>query len=273
MDVQFLENIYGLNNMSQEIAGLLEKKYLQFNEPGFLSDDPVSIPHRLETLQDIEIIGFWTAGLAWGQRKTVIRSAETLIGLMDGAPLDFVRNHEEKDRKRFEGFKHRTFQYLDTLYFLEFFQQYYRNHNSLEDAFARFLHAEDPTIEPALIGFHELFFSLPEAPKRTKKHVPTPKKNASCKRLNMFLRWMVRSDHRGVDFGLWKNIQTSQLLIPLDVHVERVARRLGLLTRKQTDWKSVLELTDNLRNFDPTDPVKYDYALFGMGVLEKKTLF
>lgn len=259
--------------INQQLAALLEEKYREFNRPEFLLDDPISIPHQFERLQDIEIIGFWTAMLSWGQRKTILRNARELIRLMDGAPLDFVLNHEEKDRQRFADFKHRTFQYPDTLYFLEFFQQYYRSHQSLEDAFARFLQPQDTTIEPALTGFHELFFSLPEAPKRTKKHVASPAKNASCKRLNMFLRWMVRNDGAGVDFGLWQRIGTYRLLIPLDVHVERIARGLGLLTRKNTDWKAVLELTENLRAFDPEDPVKYDFALFGMGVLEKNEVF
>lgn len=255
--------------MNQDLAVLLEEKFRQFHQPSFISDDPVSIPHRFELLQDIEIIGFWTAMISWGQRKTIIRNAHELIRLMDGAPFDFVLNHEEKDRSRFENFKHRTFQYSDTLYFLEFFQHYYRSNHSLEDAFARFLSPQDQNVEPALIGFHELFFSLPDAPKRTKKHVATPAKNASCKRLNMFLRWMVRSNEGKIDFGLWKRISPSRLLIPLDVHVERIARGLGLLTRKNTDWKAVLELTERLREYDPEDPVKYDYALFGMGILEK----
>ena len=209
------------------------------------------------------------AVLAWGQRKTIINNALRLIELMEGEPYEFILRHAETERARFADFKHRTFQYTDTLYFLEFLQWYYRRHDSLEDAFARFVTPEDATIEPALRGFHELFFSLPDAPARTRKHIATPARNSACKRINMFLRWMVRRDERGVDFGHWTRIRPAQLMMPLDVHVERVARRLGLLTRPQRDWKTVVELTDNLRRLDPDDPVKYDFALFGEGVLEK----
>lgn len=237
-----------------------------YNQPSFITNDPISVPHRFAGLQDREIIGFWVAMLAWGQRKTIINSALRLVELMDNAPYDFIKNHEEKDRERFLDFKHRTFQATDTLYFLTFFQEYYQKNQSLEDAFARHLRPGDLTTENALIGFHRTFFDHPYAPGRTKKHVATPERNASCKRLNMFLRWMVRRDNRGVDFGLWQKIQPAQLLIPLDVHVERVARRFGLLHRPQTDWKAVLELTENLRQFDPNDPVRYDFALFGMSV-------
>ncbi len=250
------------------------KEYLddcvfRFEKPDFIANDPIGIPHRFTQLQDIEIIGFWTAMLAWGQRKTIINSANRLVELMDGAPFDFILNHQEQDRAKFESFKHRTFQALDTLYFLEFFQQFYKKNNSLETAFARHLKPDNQTVEPALIGFHNDFFALDNAPQRTRKHIATPDRNSSCKRLNMFLRWMVRSDEKGVDFGLWKNIQTAQLLMPLDVHVERFARKFGLIQRDKTDWKTVVELTENLRKFDANDPVKYDFALFGLGVMEK----
>lgn len=241
----------------------------QYNSISFIEDDPISIPHRFSRLQDIEIIGFWVAMLAWGQRKTIINKANELINLMDNAPYDFVLNHEEKDREKLLSFKHRTFQATDTLYFLEFLQWFYRQNDSLETAFFPDTTKSCPSVEAALIHFHELFFSLPNAPKRTRKHIATPARKSSCKRLNMFLRWMVRKDKRGVDFGLWQRISPSQLLMPLDVHVDRVARRLGLLERKQTDWLSVLELTENLREFDADDPVKYDFALFSIGVLEK----
>jgi uncharacterized protein (TIGR02757 family) len=251
------------------LQNFLDERVAQYNEPGFIADDPVSIPHQFEQPQDREIMGFWAATLAWGQRKTIINSCARLLELMEGEPYRFIMEHEEADRARFEGFVHRTFQYTDTLYFLEFLQWYYRRHESLEDAFARFLTPEDEHTGPALIGFHELFFSLPDAPQRTRKHVATPARKSSCKRLNMFLRWMVRQDEAGVDFGQWTRILPRQLLMPLDVHVERVARRLGLLTRKQRDWLAVLELTENLRRYDPEDPVKYDFALFGLGVLEK----
>lgn len=250
-----------------ELKTFLDQKVASFNQPSFIKDDPISIPHQFSQLQDIEIMGFWAAMLAWGQRKTIINKSNELIQLMDGAPYDFVCNHEEKDRKRFLNFKHRTFQVTDTLYFLEFFQQFYRNNTSLESAFYRFLKKEDLHVGPALSGFHDLFFALPDSPKRTRKHVATPVRKSSCKRLNMFLRWMVRQDDKGVDFGLWKAIRPDQLLMPLDVHVDKIARKLNLLERKQTDWKTVLELTEKLRALDPKDPVKYDFALFGLGVL------
>lgn len=255
--------------MAADIKAFLDQCVEQYNTPDFIADDPISIPHRFTKLQDIEIMGFWTAMLAWGQRKTIINNANRLIELMDGAPHDFIINHIESDRERFLGFKHRTFQPTDTLYFLAFFQNYYQQHDSLEDAFARFMPSSAETVEPALLGFHELFFSLPNAPARTRKHIATPARKSSCKRLNMFLRWMVRQDAPGVDFGLWQRVRPAQLLMPLDVHVDRIARRLGLLARKQTDWQAVLELTETLRRYDPEDPVKYDFALFGLGVLEK----
>ncbi len=244
----------------------LDEKVDLYNRPQFIKDDPIQIPHRFTKLQDVEIMGFWTAVLAWGQRKTIINKANELVELMDGAPHDFMVNHSEKDRRRFLDFKHRTFQATDTLYFLEFLQYFYKNNNTLETAFAQFINKNDETVEKALIGFHDLFFSLDVAPQRTRKHIATPIRKSTCKRLNMFLRWMVRDDDKGVDLGLWKAIKPSQLLMPLDVHVERVGRKLGVLTRKQRDWKAVIELTENLRQYDPKDPVKYDFALFGIGV-------
>lgn len=241
----------------------------RYNRASFIEEDPISIPHRFSQLQDREIMGFWVSVLAWGQRKTMINNANRLIAYMDGAPLDFVVSHREADRKRFMTFTHRTFQPIDTLYFLEFFQWYYGQHSSLEQAFSQYLTPDSLHVEAALAGFHDYFFSLPDAPAHTRKHIPSPLRKSTCKRLNMFLRWMVRRDDRGVDFGCWRQIQPKQLLMPLDVHVDRVARRLGLLERKQTDWQAVLELTERLRAFDPQDPVKYDFALFGLGVLEK----
>lgn len=263
--------------MPNDIQEFLENAFDQYNRQEFIKDDPISLPHLFSKKQDIEIIGFWVAMLAWGQRKTIINKGKQLIELMDGAPHDFMVNHQEEERKRFLPFKHRTFQATDTLYFLEFLQNFYKKNTSLETAF---LTKNQPakidsstevvTTENSLIAFHELFFSLPDAPNRTRKHIATPVRKSTCKRLNMFLRWMCRQDDRGVDFGIWNQIKPSQLLIPLDVHVDRVARKLGLLTRKQTDWKSVLELTAALRKFDPEDPVKYDFSLFGSGVLDGK---
>lgn len=252
-------------NLSTNFSGLkeiLDSKVIEVNRPDFIISDPIQVPKTYTRLQDIEITAFWISMLAWGQRKTIINKANQLFALMDDSPYEFILNHKEKDRKRFSEFKHRTFQYTDTLYFLEFLQWYFQRFESLENAFAG--HKD---MKSALSSFHELFFHLESAPDRTRKHVSSPKRNSSCKRLNMFLRWMVRSDGAGVDFGLWKTIPQSMLMIPLDVHVERVARSLGLLQRKQRDWKAVEELTENLRLFDPDDPVKYDFALYGMGVL------
>lgn len=249
---------------------LLEQKVKLYNQPDFIKNDPISIPHQFTRLQDIEMMGFWAAVLAWGLRKTIIRKCNELIDLMDGAPYQFITQHEPKDLKRFEDFKHRTFNATDTLYFIEFFKQYYQKNNSLETAFSQHIQSTDEHIGNGLIGFRRLFFSLPDYPHRTQKHVATPERNSACKRLCMFLRWMVRKDKQGVDFGLWQSIKPAQLLCPLDVHVERLARRYGLVERKQRDWKTVLELTASLREFDATDPVKYDFALFGMGVEEKR---
>lgn len=222
-------------------------------------------------------MGFWSAVLAWGQRPVILRKAAELIDLMDGAPYDFVKNHQESDLKRFLLFKHRTFNATDALYFLHFFRQYYQHTDSLEDAFLWNEAGKSPvdanqpveqhTVEPNLIAFHDRFCGLTDFfPERTRKHIATPARNSSCKRLLMFLRWMVRQDDKGVDFGLWTRLHPNQLIIPIDVHVNRVARKLGLLTRPQTDWKAALELTETLRQFDPADPIRYDFALFGLGV-------
>ncbi len=253
-----------------QIKKILDKYYKKYNNPDFIINDPISIPHRYSLKQDIEITAFWTAVIAWGRRNMIINNATKLFELMDNAPYDFIINHEEKDREIFLDFKHRTFQPVDTLYFLEFLQWYYRRNESLEKAFSIHLKKEHKTIKNALIGFHNLFFSLENAPGRTKKHVATPERKSTCKRLNMFLRWMVRKDEKGVDFGLWTDIKSSQLMIPLDVHVDRISRNLNLLTRKQRDWTAVEELTSNLREIDAEDPVKYDFALFGIGVMEEK---
>ena len=237
--------------------------------PGFIANDPVSIPHLFSRKQDIEIAGFWAAILAWGQRRTIINKCIELFHLMDNAPYDFITQHKEDDLKVFERFKHRTFNATDTLYFIAFFKWYYQQYESLETAFTQGLKEYDQHIESGLIDFHDLFFSLPDHPHRTRKHIATPARKSACKRINMFLRWMVRKDECGVDFGIWPNIKASQLVCPCDVHVDRVARRLGLISRQQTDWLAAVELTQNLRKFDAEDPVKYDFALFGLGVEEK----
>ena len=255
--------------MSEKIKQYLEHLVEKYNKPFFIEEDPICLPHRFNKKQDIEIIGFWVSILAWGQRKTIIKSGERLLELMDNSPYDFVLNHSEKDLKGFEKFVHRTFQPTDALYFIHFFNKYYQANDTLETAFSKHIATSDSNVEKGLIAFAKNFFDDPYAPKRTQKHVASPLRKSTCKRLNMFLRWMVRNDDRGVDFGLWKDINTNQLLIPYDVHVERNARKLGLVSRKQRDWKTVVELTENLKEFDASDPVKYDYALFGLGVLEK----
>jgi uncharacterized protein (TIGR02757 family) len=251
-----------------QIKDLLELKVKEYNQPGFIENDPIQIPHSFSKLQDIEIMGFWAAMLAWGQRITIINKCKELVALMDGAPYDFMLNHQESDLKKMLHFKHRTFNTTDLLYFIAFFKDYYSKNESLETAFAQFLKPTDKNVEKALIGFHDIFFSLDDAPARTHKHIATPLRKSACKRLNMFLRWMVRKDEAGVDFGLWQQIKPAQLICPLDVHVERVAKKLHLLRRKQTDWQAATELNKVLQKFDPADPVKYDFALFGLG-LEK----
>jgi len=202
--------------------------------------------------------------LAWGRRATIINKATELIDLMDGAPYDFILNHIEQDRAKFLKFKHRTFQTDDTIYFLHFLQNYYKKNESLESAFV--VENIENRVEAGITNFHNLFTGDELMLRRTGKHVSTPARNTACKRLNMFLRWMVRSDEQQVDFGIWKRLSMADLMIPLDVHVSRVARQLGLLTRPQDDWKSVVELTENLRLLDKEDPVRYDYALFSIGV-------
>ncbi len=256
-------------NSPDAIKALLDARVSLYNRPEFIAHDPIAIPHSFHKLQDIEIAGFWTAMLSWGLRKTILNKSRELFALMDNAPYDFILHHKEKDRQRFLDFRHRTFQATDTLYFLEFLQQYYRDHHSLEEAFLESMNITGVfDMRTALTDFHTKFFNHPFAPTRTRKHISSPQNNSGCKRINMFLRWMVRDDECGVDFGLWKQIDKADLMIPLDVHVHRIARSLGLLTRPDAGWKSVEELTGILRTFDPADPVKYDFALFGMGVLE-----
>lgn len=253
----------------QELKDFLDQKVEQYNQPGFIANDPISIPHRFLKRQDIEISGFFAAILAWGQRKTIINKCLELFQLMDNAPHDFLLNHQESDLTPFLSFKHRTFNDVDTLYFIHFLTWFYKNHESLEEAFLKGQTGHLDSMESILSHFHVFFFSLEDAPNRTKKHIATPAHKAACKRISMYLRWMVRSDDKGVDFGLWKNISPAQLICPCDLHVDRVGRKLGLITRKQTDWLTALELTQKLREFDPLDPVKYDFALFGLGIEEK----
>lgn len=253
-------------NRIDDLKSFLDEKVRHYNQPGFIELDPISIPHRFKKRQDIEIAGLFAATLAWGQRKTVLNKCSALLEMMDNDPYHFILHHTDNDLKALSQFKHRTFNGTDTLYFIAFLKHYYQSNNSLEDLFKVPLHHE--TIEQGLINFHDTFFSLDDHPARTKKHVSSPSRKSTCKRLSMYLRWMVRSDKQGVDFGLWKKIKPAQLVCPCDVHVERVARQLKLIKRKQTDWQTALELTAQLRLLDPRDPVKYDFALFGLGIEE-----
>lgn len=252
-----------------DLKGFLDEKVEIYNQPGFITLDPISIPHRFSKKEDIEIAGFFAAVLAWGQRKTIINKCIELFELMDNSPHDFLIHHQDTDLKRFLNFKHRTFNEVDTLYFIHFLSWYYRIYPSLEDAFLMGQTGSQDSMYAILTQFHEFFFSLEDAPDRTQKHIATPVRKSACKRINMYLRWMVRSDLKGVDFGLWTKISSSQLICPCDLHVDRVGRKLGLITRKQTDWLTALELTEKLREFDSVDPVKYDFALFGLGIEEK----
>ncbi len=252
----------------EEIRDFLNEKADEYNVPGFIPDDPVSVPHLFSKKQDVEIAGFFAAMLAWGQRKTIISKSVELMERMDNRPYDFIMNHGDEDLRRLEGFVHRTFNTTDLLYFTSFFRYHYERYDSLEDAFLPAANMKD-----SLTGFHEYFFSLPDYPDRTRKHIATPARKSACKRINMFLRWMVRNDDRGVDFGLWQRISPSRLICPCDVHVERIARRLGLINRRQVDWQTAEELTASLRLIDPNDPVRFDFALFGLGIEEKKDIW
>ena len=256
-----------MNN--NELKLFLNKKVDQYNQPFFIAADPISIPHKFIQQQDIEIAGFFAAILAWGNRKSVLNSCNTLMQLMDNQPYQFCLHHSKKELQALEQFKHRTFNTTDLLYCITFFKQHFTKYPSLEIAFTQWMNKKDETVENGLIGFHHYFFSLQDFPERTRKHIASPQKKSACKRLNMYLRWMVRSNETSVDFGLWKQIKSSQLIIPIDVHVSRVAKKLGILTRTQNDWQAATELTTYLKKLDSKDPVKYDFALFGLGVMEK----
>ena len=280
-----------------DLKEFLDRKVEAYNRPSFIENDPICIPHRFAGKQDREIAGFFAAILAWGHRKTIINKCTELLARMDNAPFEFIKNHSENDLRQLFGFRHRTFNDTDLLYFVNFLRVHYAQFGSLEDAFvppstrgefrAEFMDSGLPgegaevssptcylgslagrafTMEEALNHFRSYFFGLPDYPLRTRKHISSPQQNSACKRLNMYLRWMVRQDDAGVDFGLWQRIMPAQLICPCDVHVERVARKLGLIHRKQSDWRTACELTDNLRSLDADDPVRYDFALFGLGV-------
>lgn len=252
-----------------DLKSFLDEKVDRYNNASFIELDPVSIPHAYTLKQDIEITGFFAAVLAWGQRVTIINKCRELFERMDHSPYDFIRNHTANDLTALLGFKHRTFNELDLLYFVSFLSHHYAGSDTLETAFTDGPADERETIEAALVNFHRYFFSLEDAPDRTRKHIATPLRKSACKRLNMYLRWMVRKDDSGVDFGLWERLKPSQLICPCDLHVDRIGRRLGLITRKNTDWQTAMELTENLRKLDADDPVKYDFALFGLGIEER----
>lgn len=258
-----------MNLTHQQLYELLEEKAAFYNNPGFIEKDPINIPHLFTKKEDIEIAGFLTATLAWGQRVTIINKSRELILRMDTAPYDFVMKASEKEIGSLSSFVHRTFQGEDCMYFIHTIQQIYQQHGGLEAAFLQGYEA-NTNIKESISQFREVFFSSDHL-HRTRKHVPDPQNGSASKRINMYLRWMIRNDEKGVDFGIWKNFKTSDLLCPLDLHSGNVARKLGLLKRKQDDWQAVEELTANLRSFDPADPVKYDFALFGTGV-NKKTV-
>lgn len=254
-----------------KLKEFLDKKVSEYNQPSFIDHDPVSVPHRFTRKQDIEIAGFFAAIFSWGNRKTIINKSLELMQLMDNAPHDFVLNHTSHDLVKMYGFCHRTFTATDLLYFIEFFQFYYRSSDSLEMAFfgKNPYQKDEDLVEKGLNSFREYFFSLEDVPFRTRKHIASPIRKSTCKRLNMFLRWMVRNDTRGVDFGIWKSISPAQLICPVDLHVARVAKRFNMLERKAVDWEAALEITRYLRILDPEDPVKYDFALFGLGITER----
>lgn len=239
----------------------LDEKVTLFNQPSFIANDPISLPHLFKQQQDIEIAGLFAATFAWGNRTTIINKTKELLQLMEMQPYQFCIEYHPKKLKKLLHFKHRTFQSDDLYYFLHFLHYHYSQYDSLETAF---FPKKKMNVEQGLNHFRSYFFEG-EHLKRTEKHISSPKQQSACKRLNMYLRWMVRKDKKGVDFGLWKNIQPSDLICPLDVHVSNVARELGLLQRKQNDWQAALELTENLKRFDVKDPVKYDFALFSLG--------
>lgn len=250
----------------QDLKEFLEEKTLRYNTRGFINEDPIAVPHLFSKKQDIEIAGFLAATIAWGQRKTIVKNAHKLVQMMDFTPYEFITNSTPTDWEVFNDFKHRTLNGEDCIYFVKSLQHIYKNHESMEDLFAQ--NNELTGVKQLIINFRSYFFNLTHLT-RTEKHVSNPGKGSAAKRLNMFLRWMVRKDNKGVDFGIWNKINPAQLIIPLDVHTGNVGRKLGLLKRKQNDWESANELTQALLKFDSKDPIKYDFALFGLGIFEK----
>jgi uncharacterized protein (TIGR02757 family) len=248
-----------------QLKDFLDTKVEQYNQPRFIESDPIQIPHQFSKKEDVEIAAFLTATIAWGNRKSIINNAKRMMQLLDNAPYQFVMQHEENDLGALMPFVHRTFNGEDFIQFIQSLQHIYRNHNGLESVFTT--HSETFSTQKAIHQFKKTFFEIDHL-SRTQKHVSDPMKNSAAKRINMFLRWMVRNDANGVDFGIWESLSPAQLSCPLDVHSGNVARKLGLLKRKQNDGKALAELDTTLRKLDKNDPVKYDFALFGLGVFE-----
>ncbi len=250
----------------KELKEFLNTKAEQYEHPQFLEHDPLQVPHRFSKKEDIEISAFLTATIAWGNRKSIINNATSLMDLLDNAPFDFIMQHQRQDLDRFQDFVHRTFNGNDLSFFIQSLNNIYTHHGGLEGVFSTYQRKD--SLQPAISALKKIFFELPHLP-RTEKHVSDPNRGSSAKRINMFLRWMIRSSQKGVDFNLWKTLSPSQLSCPLDVHSGNVARKLKLLQRKQNDAKALAELDVNLRKMDANDPVKYDFALFGLGVFER----
>ena len=250
----------------QELKEFLDEKVLEYNNPKFIESDPIQIPHLFSLKEDIEIAGFLAATIAWGNRKMIIKNAHKMMEIMGNSPYDFVMNHKEHHLDNFDGFVHRTFNSIDLTHFIKALHHIYTKHSGLENIFTQ--NASKDSIQPAIHQLKKVFFEI-NHPLRTTKHISDPLKGSAAKRINMYLRWMVRNDNYGVDFGIWKSISPSVLSCPLDVHSGNVARKLGLLNRKQNDAKALIELDIALRKMDKNDPVKYDFALFGLGVFEK----
>jgi uncharacterized protein (TIGR02757 family) len=251
------------------LIDLLFRKVKEYNQISFIAADPICVPHQFSKKQDIEIAAFFAAIFAWGNRTTIINSANKVMQWMENRPYDFILQYKpEKQAKSMQHFAHRTFNAIDLWYFIDFLHLHYQNNESLESAFLQ-NRTQYISVEQGLIDFRNYFFSLADFPARTKKHISSPQSKSACKRLNMFLRWMVREDQQGVDFGIWKKIPMMDLLIPLDIHVANVSARLGLLRNNKSNWQNTISLTEKLKEFHPTDPAIFDYALFSLGVLEK----
>lgn len=250
----------------RELKDFLDEKVALYNQPHFIAQDPIQIPHLFQKKEDIEIAAFLTAIISWGNRKSIINNAKKLMQLMDNDPASFIKNHSKADLNVFSNFVHRTFMPEDAKYFMTALQNIYLNHNGLESVFKA--SKSEEFLHPKISNFKKVFFEIPH-PKRTTKHISDPQKNSAAKRIHMFLRWMVRPNNNGIDFGIWKNITPAQLSCPLDVHTGNVGRKLGFINRKQNDLKTLYQLDSALRNLNKEDPVKYDFALFGLGAVEK----